>query len=549
MKKRSAFVAACAAAMLLVLAAPAFAARVADTGVPYGWLLQLRGIKARQSMPSYKFQAWQADPLVKRTIVDDNKTPDDPADDLTYTGVALWRLVGRIDDADPTRFNTRLATTAPGYTVAIEGVDGFTVRYTSLEVATLKNALVVADRMNGEPLMLGTASIKNDAASWKPNWPLKLVSSDASIFGSRKPAGVQRISIEATAPGAVGVDTGVPYGWLLQLRGIKAKRTIPSYKFQAWQADPLVKRTIVDDNKTPDDPADDLTYTGVALWRLVGRIDDADPTRFNTRLATTAPGYTVAIEGVDGFTVRYTSLEVATLKNALVVADRMNGEPLMLGTASIKNDAASWKPNWPLKLVSSDASIFGSRKPAGVQRISIEAGATQASPFDSGAAEQTLQPMAAADQDTPRSGGWTLTLQGRRTVVMPIAKFPTTASWDGTKAGDINPSLRYVYRGQSLHKLLAKVDDDKPGSFNLAKAKKGYTIQFICRDGYKPKISSKLILKNGKPRVHWVVAKMKAGKLLPGGEAPFRFVGGPPITQPFNNKLSAYGIIKIRLKF
>ena len=167
---------------------------------------------------------------------------------------------------------------------------------------------------------------------------------------------------------------------------------MPSYKFQAWQADPLVKRTIVDDNKTPDDPADDLTYTGVALWRLVGRIDDADPTRFNTKLATTAPGYTVAIEGVDGFTVRYTSLEVATLKNALVVADRMNGEPLMLGTASIKNDAASWKPNWPLKLVSSDASIFGSRKPAGVQRISIEAGATQASPFDSGAAEQTLQP-------------------------------------------------------------------------------------------------------------------------------------------------------------
>jgi hypothetical protein len=93
------------------------------------------------------------------------------------------------------------------------------------------------------------------------------------------------------------------------------------------------------------------------------------------------------------------------------------------------------------------------------------------------------------------------------------------------------------------------VDDNKPGSFNLAKAKKGYTIQFYCRDGYKPRISSKLILKNGKPRVHWIVAKMKAGTLLEGGEAPFRFVGGPPITQPFNNKLSAYGVIKIRLRF
>jgi hypothetical protein len=391
MKKRSAFVVACAAAMLLVLAAPAFAARAADTGVPYGWLLQLRGLKGKQSMPSYKFKAWQADPKVKATVVDDNKTPADPADDLTYTGVALWRLVGRIDGGRVDRFDQQLATTAPGYTVVIEGVDGFTVRYTSFEVATLKNALVVADQMNGAPLTLGTASIKNpmtvdEYASWKPNWPLKLVSSDVSIFGNRKPAGVQRISIEPTAPGAVGADAGVPYGWLLQLRGLKGKQSMPSYKFKAWQADPKVKATVVDDNKTPADPADDLTYTGVALWRLVGRIDGGRVDRFDQQLATTAPGYTVVIEGVDGFTVRYTSFEVATLKNALVVADQMNGAPLTLGTASIKNpmtvdEYASWKPNWPLKLVSSDVSIFGNRKPAGVQRISIEPVVTQRSPF------------------------------------------------------------------------------------------------------------------------------------------------------------------------
>ncbi len=149
----------------------------------------------------------------------------------------------------------------------------------------------------------------------------------------------------------------------------------------------------------------------------------------------------------------------------------------------------------------------------------------------------------------PPPGGWTLTLQGKKTKVLPIAKVPATAKWDGTKAGDINPSLKYVYKGQSLYKLLAKVDDAKPGAFNLAKAKKGYRIQFVCRDGYSPTISSKLILKNGKPRVHWIVAKIKADHLLEDGEAPFRFVGGPPITQPFNNKLSAYGVIKIRLKF
>lgn len=130
-----------------------------------------------------------------------------------------------------------------------------------------------------------------------------------------------------------------------------------------------------------------------------------------------------------------------------------------------------------------------------------------------------------------------------------MSRVPAKVIWDGTKAGNINPSLRYVYKGQSLYRLLAKVDGGRPGRFNIALAKKGYTIQFICRDGYKPKISSRLILKNGKPRVHWIIAKMKAGKLLEGDEGPFRFVGGPPITQPFNNKLSAYGIIRIRLRF
>ncbi len=150
---------------------------------------------------------------------------------------------------------------------------------------------------------------------------------------------------------------------------------------------------------------------------------------------------------------------------------------------------------------------------------------------------------------TPPAGGWTLTLQGRLTKVLPIARVSDAVIWDGTRAGDINPSLKYVYRGQSLYKLLGKVDDARPGSFNLALAKKGYTIQFVCRDGYKPKLSSKLVLKHGKPRVHWIVAKVKAGQPLQGDEAPFRFVGGPPITQPFNNKLSAFGVIKIRLRF
>ena len=155
---------------------------------------------------------------------------------------------------------------------------------------------------------------------------------------------------------------------------------------------------------------------------------------------------------------------------------------------------------------------------------------------------------APADRSTPPPGGWTLTLQGTKTKVLPIGEVPASAKWDGTKAGDINPSLRYVYEGQLLYKLIGQVDDGKAG-FNVAKAEKGYKVKLFCLDGYTPSFSTKLLFKNGKLRTDLIIAKIKAGKLLPDGEAPFRFVGGPPVTQPFNNKLAAYKIVKIRLIF
>ena len=129
-------------------------------------------------------------------------------------------------------------------------------------------------------------------------------------------------------------------------------------------------------------------------------------------------------------------------------------------------------------------------------------------------------------------------LKGRRDQALLSVKFGALRD----PAGNINPTLRYTYKGQSLYKLIGLVDDKK-GGFNVARAKKGYKIRFICRDGYKPEISSKRII--GKKK--WIIAKRKAGKLLPGGEAPFRFVGS--FIKPFNGKLSAYGIIRIRLIF
>ena len=138
-----------------------------------------------------------------------------------------------------------------------------------------------------------------------------------------------------------------------------------------------------------------------------------------------------------------------------------------------------------------------------------------------------------------------LTLKGKLTKVIPLKKLRANVIWDGRKQGDINPSLKAVYRGTTLYKLIGLVDDKNPKTFNVALAKKGYKIQFICRDGYKPVIPSRWIIK----KKRWIVAKLKNGKLLPDGEAPFRFVGGPPITQPFNNKLSARMVVRIKLIF
>ena len=129
-----------------------------------------------------------------------------------------------------------------------------------------------------------------------------------------------------------------------------------------------------------------------------------------------------------------------------------------------------------------------------------------------------------------------LILKGKKTKKIPWSKLPVSVSWDGTKAGNINPSLRAVYRGQTLYKLVGLVDGGGPG-FNVALAKKGYMIKFICNDGYKPTVSSKRIV--GKKR--WIIARLRNGKPMGADEGPYRFVGS--FIKPFNGKLSARMIV------
>ena len=146
-------------------------------------------------------------------------------------------------------------------------------------------------------------------------------------------------------------------------------------------------------------------------------------------------------------------------------------------------------------------------------------------------------------EQAPQRAGWTLTLKGKLTKVLPISKVRANVTWDGTKAGNINPTLRAKYRGETLYKLVGLVDDKDSTTFDTALAKKGYKIKLFGLDGYTWTIGSKSII--GKKK--WIVAKLKNGKLLPTGEKPFRYVGS--FIKPFSGKASVYKLYKIQLIF
>jgi len=196
MRRRLTLAAVGAVALILLAAAPAYA-RQAAASEPFGWDLQLRNTKATKynaDMTYKAFAAWVAKSHRQVTVVDDNKTPEDTGDDVSYRGVSLKTLVGYFDDNNKNTFNNALAV--KGYNVLILGMDGFEATYASADIASLGSKVILAYLANGAPLTVPAATLNSSgAASWKPNWPLKVVSMDASVTGKMKPGGVVRVSI------------------------------------------------------------------------------------------------------------------------------------------------------------------------------------------------------------------------------------------------------------------------------------------------------------------------------------------------------------------
>jgi hypothetical protein len=205
MTKKLTLIVAAAAVLTLMVAVSALAMRAAAAAEPYGWDLQLRNARTSASAKNsadmtYKaFATWAG--LKHRTVtIEDTST----ATPTTYTGVSLKTLVGYFDDKDRTTFNVALA--AKGYNVVILGMDGFAATIPSADIAALGAKIILADKANGLPLTVPAAALdRNGLPSWKPSWPLKVVSIDPSVTGKMKPGGVVRLSIvPVVAPAATG---------------------------------------------------------------------------------------------------------------------------------------------------------------------------------------------------------------------------------------------------------------------------------------------------------------------------------------------------------
>ena len=365
MRRRLIVAAVGAVALILLMAAPAFARHDAAAPEPYGWDLQLRNTVSTQyssDMAYTAFTAWAASHQV--TIVDTNKTPNDTSDDTTYKGVSLKSLVGYFDDQDPATFNTALA--GAGYNVVIMGMDGFTGTISSADVATLGDKVILANLANDAPLPVPKATLSNGAASWKPSWPLKVVSNESSVTGKMKPGGVVRVSImSATNPNA----PAEPMGWDLQLRNTLAKKYGADMTYAQWAAwAAKAGRTVTITDSTV--PTATVAYKGVALKTLVGYFDDKNRNTFNAKLAK--KGYWVTILGMDGFSESFQGADIAQLGNKMIVASLGNDAPLPVPKPFVDSSgAAVWTPNWPLRVVSNVPAVGKDTKTQGIVRISI----------------------------------------------------------------------------------------------------------------------------------------------------------------------------------
>ncbi|NLE76871.1 MAG: molybdopterin-dependent oxidoreductase [Chloroflexi bacterium] len=277
------------------------------------WTLELSGA-VDYTMTQAEFESAVLCPTVGHSVVYTDTNGD------VWSGLPLWFLVGWVDDDvnhGAGSFNDQLA--ALGYQVKVIAADGYSYTFGIADVAR-NSSIIVANTLNGQPLP-------------ESRYPLRLVGS-ALVSGGQRVGQIVRIEL-------LNLPTPPPE-WELELSGA-ISTTLSAEDFMAEAA--------ANPASWADGSGD--TYSGVALWRLVGLVDDGNPGAFNDRLA--ASGYSIKSIASDGFNRSVDSALVAR-NDEIIVAHLMNDQPLPDG-------------RYPLRLVGTGLS--GSQMVSMLARIEL----------------------------------------------------------------------------------------------------------------------------------------------------------------------------------
>jgi len=384
-------------------------------------------------------------------------------DNNIWGGVPLWVLVGMVDDnpdVGPDHFNFNDSIAAQGYSVKVVSGDGWDTTFSSQNIAR-NNSYIVANTLNGQLLPRNTTSDKL-------SWPLHM--KGAAVFGGQQVGNITRIEL-----------TGLPQpttDWTLTMQGEVTDTITKSY---------FVEAIACKHNESYTDSNNDL-WQGVALWDLVGAVDDIETTsHFTFNDTRAAIGYTIRVSAGDGFNATFVSSDVAR-NNGYIVAYKKNGVPLTDSSA-------------PLKLVGS-ATTSGKQRVGNITTISLEG---------------------LPDQFPP--GDWQLDLVGQISATIPQPEFEYWASCHDATYTDTSGN---VYTGVPLWRLMGWVDDripHGPNGFNDAAAAAGYKVIVKAGDGYEKEFTSQSIGKND----NYIIANTMNGAPLPatGSHPPYplRLVG------------------------
>jgi DMSO/TMAO reductase YedYZ molybdopterin-dependent catalytic subunit len=275
------------------------------------WELKLEGY-IEELIDSATFESGAAPGCHGATWTDDQNR--------VWEGIPLWLLVGRVDDEnyhskESKAFNDTIADA--GYEVEIIAADGFSITMTSKEIRR-NDDLIISYRRDGMPLP-------------DNQWPLRLVG--PGLEKSKMVGQITTIKV-TLSQAALDILENYEPAWTLSLEGA-ISLTLSDMDFsQGAKCHPASWTD-----------ADGRVWEGIALWLLVGRVDDeishdenSESTAFNDELADA--GYEVTITAADGYSKTFTSAQIKRNDNMIIAYLRDGGELP--------------ENQWPLRLVGPD---------------------------------------------------------------------------------------------------------------------------------------------------------------------------------------------------